>query len=152
MSDQWSNWLFNFSLKLAACIFLAILAICLAVGVGPLTALLRSGTAFLTFSALGWAIASLLTLPPQATDEAEESEMEEETTANEKTDSTTVDNKDRANAAASPTETATQVAANANTPSPSANNNQATQADDPPMSAEPDLEAVTPPADPETQR
>jgi len=50
-----SDWVFNLILRLAVIVFLGTLALGLIVGVGPLTTLLRSGTAFAAFVVLGWA-------------------------------------------------------------------------------------------------
>ena len=63
MTNELSALVFNLSLKLAAAIFLGLLAVSLIVGAGPLTALLRSSTAFIVFAFLGWAMALVWQVP-----------------------------------------------------------------------------------------
>ncbi len=55
MDGYESDWMFNLVLRLAVIICLGTLVLGLMVGVGPLTALLRSGIAFVAFVLLGWA-------------------------------------------------------------------------------------------------
>lgn len=55
MTNYQSNWIFNIILKFAVIICLSVLALSLIIGIGPLTALLRSSVAFMTFAFLGWA-------------------------------------------------------------------------------------------------
>ena len=69
MTNYQSNWIFNLIIKLAVVIFLSILALSLIVGAGPLTALLRSGTAFTAFALLGWATSLVWTEPAVAAEE-----------------------------------------------------------------------------------
>ncbi|MEW5956488.1 MAG: hypothetical protein AB1801_02105 [Chloroflexota bacterium] len=59
-----SDWVFNLVLKLAVVVFLSILAVGLLAGVNPLTALLRSSSAFAAFVVLGW-VASLTWSAPE---------------------------------------------------------------------------------------
>jgi hypothetical protein len=56
-------WVFNLVLKMAVVVFLSTLAIGLAVGVSPLTALLRSGAAFGVFAMLAWAASLAWAVP-----------------------------------------------------------------------------------------
>lgn len=63
MSNAQAEWVFNFILRLGVVVALSALALGLILGVGPLTALLRSGTAFLAFAMLGWASARLWEVP-----------------------------------------------------------------------------------------
>ncbi len=71
MTDHHSDWIFNIGLKIAVSICLATLAVALFTGVGPLTAVFRSGAAFTVFVSLGWAVAVVWQAPqptPKATD------------------------------------------------------------------------------------
>jgi hypothetical protein len=63
MKNYQSDWVLNLVLKLAVAVFLSTLALGLLVGVNPLTALLRSGTAFMAFAILGWATSLAWTVP-----------------------------------------------------------------------------------------
>jgi hypothetical protein len=63
MTNNQSDWVFNFVLWLAVIVFLSTLALGLIVGVGPLTALLRSGIAFFSFALLGWAVSLVWAIP-----------------------------------------------------------------------------------------
>ena len=63
MTHYQSDWVFNLVLKLAVIVFLSTLALGLLVGVNPLTALLRSGTAFMSFAVLGWATSLAWSVP-----------------------------------------------------------------------------------------
>ncbi|HMR65197.1 MAG TPA: hypothetical protein PKE64_14415 [Anaerolineae bacterium] len=69
------DWVFNLVLKFAVIVSLSTLTISLITGVGPLTALLRSGAAFVTFAVLAWA-ASLVweevKIEPELEEETEE--------------------------------------------------------------------------------
>lgn len=74
-------WIYNFVLKIAVAIFLGTLAIGLAVGVAPLTALMRSGAGFGVFAMLAWAAAVTWDMPkppepPQAETEEDQAETE----------------------------------------------------------------------------
>jgi hypothetical protein len=61
--DYQSNWVFDLVLRLAVVVCLGTLALGLAIGIGPLTASLRSGVAFFAFVALGWAVARVCDAP-----------------------------------------------------------------------------------------
>jgi hypothetical protein len=74
-------WIFNFILKIAVAIFLGMLAISLAVGVTPFTALLRSGAGFSVFAMLGWAAALTWELPEK--EEAPKEKVEDLSEADE---------------------------------------------------------------------
>lgn len=63
MSKYEPNWVFNFTLQIAAVLCLVILALALAMNVTPLTALWRSGLAFATFALLGRAVSLIWQLP-----------------------------------------------------------------------------------------
>jgi diacylglycerol kinase len=54
-----SAWIFNLALRLAAVVCLGVLAVGLVLDVEPLTALMRSGVAFIVFLMLGWAVAAI---------------------------------------------------------------------------------------------
>ena len=73
MANYQSDWVFNLILKLAVVICLVTLSISLIVGSGPLTALLRSSTAFSVFALLGWAT-SLVWTAPESQEAAAKSE------------------------------------------------------------------------------
>jgi hypothetical protein len=76
MMNELSAWVYNFSLKLAAAIFLSILALGLIAGAGPLMALLRSSTAFIVFAFLGWAMALVWQVPKMDTTDGLSEEVE----------------------------------------------------------------------------
>lgn len=63
MPNLHSAWVFNFALKLAIVVCLGTLALSLVMDIEPLTALLRSGTAFTTFVALAWAVSIVWKVP-----------------------------------------------------------------------------------------
>lgn len=63
MTNYQSNWIFNLILKFAVIICLSVLALSLIIGTGPLTALLRSSVAFMTFAFLGWATSLVWDMP-----------------------------------------------------------------------------------------
>jgi|GEM_PF-5886026 len=65
-------WIFNFILKIATAIFLGTLALGLAVGVAPLTALMRSGAGFGVFALLAWGAAVTWELPQKKEEPQEE--------------------------------------------------------------------------------
>jgi hypothetical protein len=54
-----SAWIFDLALRFAAIVCLATLALGLFLGVDPITALMRSGVAFVVFLLLGWAVSAL---------------------------------------------------------------------------------------------
>ncbi|MCB0209792.1 MAG: hypothetical protein KDJ52_10695 [Anaerolineae bacterium] len=63
MINYQSNWVFNLSLKFAVIICLTVLVLSLIIGTGPLTALIRSSVAFMTFAFLGWATSLVWDVP-----------------------------------------------------------------------------------------
>jgi hypothetical protein len=63
MRNNQADWVFNLVLKFAVVMCLCTLAIGLVVGTGPLTALVRSGTAFTVFALLGWATSLVWQVP-----------------------------------------------------------------------------------------
>lgn len=63
MTNLHTAWVFNLALKLAIVVCLGTLALSLAMDIKPLTALLRSGTAFITFVALAWAVSIVWKVP-----------------------------------------------------------------------------------------
>jgi hypothetical protein len=63
MTNLHTAWIFNLALKLAIVVCLGTLAFSLAMDIEPLTALLRSGTAFMTFVALAWAVSIVWKVP-----------------------------------------------------------------------------------------
>lgn len=63
MRNRHSDWIFNLGLKVAVLICLSTLAVALFTGVGPLTAIFRSGTAFTVFVTLGWAATIVWQVP-----------------------------------------------------------------------------------------
>lgn len=74
MSRYHPDWLFNLILKFAVVVSLSTLALSLTAGVGPLTALLRSGAAFITFAGLAWAASLVweeINIEPHAEPETE---------------------------------------------------------------------------------
>lgn len=75
MTNYQSNWVFNLILKFAVIICLSVLALSLIIGIGPLTALLRSSVAFATFAFLGWATSLIWDIP--LTEEKSESKNDE---------------------------------------------------------------------------
>jgi hypothetical protein len=68
MSTLQSNWIFNLIVRLAVVVFLGTLALGLIVGVEPVTALTRSGVAFIAFIILAHAAATIwaLLVPEEA--------------------------------------------------------------------------------------
>ncbi|MCB0191057.1 MAG: hypothetical protein KDJ65_03865 [Anaerolineae bacterium] len=63
MTNYQSDWVFNLTLKFAVIICLSVLALSLIIGTGPLTALMRSSIAFMTFSFLGWVTSLVWDMP-----------------------------------------------------------------------------------------
>lgn len=63
MTNLHTAWIFNLALKLAIVVCLGTLAFSLAMDIEPLTALLRSGTAFMTFAVLAWAVSIVWKVP-----------------------------------------------------------------------------------------
>lgn len=81
MEHYQSDWVFDIALRVAVIICLATLAMALYVGVGPITAVFRSGTAFAVFAVLGWAAALVWKVPepePDPEPEAKTQDNEEE--------------------------------------------------------------------------
>ena len=78
MIEYPSAWVFNMALRLAILVCLGTLIVGLMIGVGPLTALLRSGVAFLAFVVLGWVSSVLFDVAPPEEAEKEEDEENEE--------------------------------------------------------------------------
>jgi hypothetical protein len=85
MIEYPSAWVFNLALRLAILVCLGTLIVGLVVGVGPLTALMRSGIAFLAFVVLGWVSSVLFDVAPP--EEVEEDEDNAENEENEERDS-----------------------------------------------------------------
>ncbi len=75
MSKYQSNWVFNLTLQIAVVVCLGTLALALAMDVNPLTALWRSGLAFVTFVFIGWAV-SLVWQVPEPVEVSVEAEPE----------------------------------------------------------------------------
>ncbi len=81
MEHYQSDWVFDIALRVAVIICLATLAMALYVGVGPITAVFRSGTAFAVFAILGWAAALVWKVPepePEPEPELEAQNQNEE--------------------------------------------------------------------------
>lgn len=78
-TQKQAGWVMDFSLRVAVIICLSTLAVGIVSGADPLTALMRSGIAFVSFLTLGWAASLLWNVPaaqkveaPPEADDAED--------------------------------------------------------------------------------
>ncbi len=78
-TQKQAGWILDFSLRVAVIICLSTLAVGIVSGADPLTALMRSGIAFVSFLTLGWAASLLWNVPtaqkieaPAEADDAED--------------------------------------------------------------------------------
>lgn len=82
MVNNKSAWVMNMAIRIALIVFLSVLALGLINGVDPVTAVVRSGVAFVSFLILGWG-ASMLWLnadEDEETDTADDVASEETST------------------------------------------------------------------------
>ena len=79
MNQYESDWVFNIGLKVAVIICLATLAVGLTIGLSPVTAVFRSGSAFAVFATISWAAALMWepALPQEATEDASDADEAE---------------------------------------------------------------------------
>ncbi len=63
MNKQKSDWVLYITIRIAVIVCLSTLALGLIYGAGPLTALMRSVIAFVSFLILGWAASTLWNMP-----------------------------------------------------------------------------------------
>ena len=96
-----SDWVFNIGLKVAVIICLTTLAVGLTIGLSPITAVLRSGSAFAVFATISWAAARVWepALQEEPEDEAAAGDDEETAAAASQQDTAPAEKQDEAEAA-----------------------------------------------------